>query len=71
MNTIRLANIDPIEIDLGTIQVKPGDRVEIRGTIDIIRGNLVEITALGMDEPQLITGRRTATITVTAVEITT
>lgn len=66
---IRLANIGDVELVLGDADLKPGDRIEIRGTVDVIRGNLVEITALGMCEPRLITGERTATISVTAVEV--
>lgn len=68
MNTLRLAFIDPIELELGDATVNVGDRVEFSGYVDVIRGNLVEITALGMDEPQLIPGTRTATITVTKIE---
>jgi hypothetical protein len=71
MKTMQLASIDLIEIDLGSAIVNVGDRVEITGIVDMIRGNLVEITGLGMTEPQLITGRRTATLTVTKIEFTT
>jgi hypothetical protein len=66
---IRLANIDPIEIDLGDIDLKVGNRVEIHGTVDIIKGNLVEITTYGMTEPRVITGARTATLCITSIEV--
>ena len=66
---IRLANIGDVELVLGDADLKIGDRIEIRGTVDVIRGNLVEITTYGMVEPRLITGERTATICVTAVEV--
>lgn len=69
MSTLRLANIGDIELILGDADLKPGDRIEIRGMVDVIRGNLVEITALGMTEPQLVTGERTATICVTTVAV--
>ena len=68
MSTLRLANIGDIEIDCDDVDLKPGDRIEIRGTVDVIRGNLVEVTALGMNEPKLIPGKRTATVFVTKID---
>jgi hypothetical protein len=66
---MRLAVIDPIEIDLADIELAVGDRVEIHGTVDIIKGNLVEITTYGMTEPRMITGARTATLCITSIEV--
>ncbi len=48
--------------------LKPGDKVELRGTVCQTRADLVEITSLGDKEPRLITGEMTAGITITAIE---